>query len=182
MHNVKDTARLTAVGTGAVLNLAASGTGAVLNFASQQLPKPLTAEEHRLREAHQAQVAKNNAATGALARLHANALVQQEERRASEEAERKREIEEAVANAQAQELQFQDARSVASSVVRAKHGVGRRGNVTRSLQGRGRQPAKEQLVRNEPEGMGNRAWKGILQGANKVAHTVFPPPAGFEYR
>ena len=53
-----------------------------------------------------------------------------------------------MAKAQQQELDFQDARSVTSSAsVRAKHGAGRRGNVTRALQGR--PPATEQLVRNE---------------------------------
>ena len=58
-----------------------------------------------------------------MAKLNANAFAQQEERRVSEQAERKRVVDEALARAQAQELVFQDDRSAASSVVRKKHGT-----------------------------------------------------------
>ena len=163
-HTVKETARLTAVGTGAVLNVAAgtartaaSGTGAVLNFAADRLlPAALTEDEYRQMVAHEARVAEDRAYMTAQARLHQRALVAQEKSRIAEQEA-----------AQREELVFQDARSVASSLVRAKHGPGRRGNVTRALQGQGRQrPAREQLVRNEPEGIGKKTGQGCGAGCD----------------
>ena len=117
---------------------------------------------------------------GALARLHGNALKVQEERRVSEKAENQRKAEKAMALAQQQELDFRSAYSNASSVVRAKHGDGRRGNLNRSLQGR--QPAKDYGIRNEPEGFGSKLVKGVGWGITKVFNKVFPVPAGYEYR
>ena len=83
-----------------------------------------------------------------------------------------------MALAQQQELDFQDNRSAASSVVRSKHGDGRRGNLNRSLQGR--QPAKEQHVRMEKEeGIASKLVKGVGRGMRKAMSTIFLPP---EYR
>ena len=86
-----------------------------------------------------------------------------------------------MALAQQQELDFQDNRSAASSVVRSKHGDGRRGNLNRSLQGR--QPAKEQHVRMEKEeGIASKLVKGVGRGMRKAMSTIFLPPefrAGF---
>ena len=105
-------------------------------------------------QAHEVQVANDREYMTAVAKLNADAIRQQEERRVSEEAERKR----IAAEAAADEAEFQSVRSAAVSKVSAKHGAGRRGNVTRSLQGR--QPAKEQLVRNEPEGIAAKIARG----------------------
>ncbi len=84
-------------------------------------------------QAHEVQVAKDRVYMTAVAKLNANAIAQQEERRVSEQAERKRVVDEALAKAQAQELVFQDDRSAASSVVRKKHGTGGRGNLEQVL-------------------------------------------------
>jgi hypothetical protein len=180
-HNMGVFARGTVSGAGTVFNVAAgtartaaSGTGAILNFAAQSaqhlLPKPLTAEEYRLLQVHEIQVAKDNAAMGALARLHGNALKVQEERRVSEEAERKRIADEAMAKAQQQELDFQDAYSNAASVVSKTHGVGRRGNLNRNLQSR--QPAQEPHVRMEKEeGIGAKLARGgakLMKGVDRL--------------
>jgi hypothetical protein len=150
---------------------AASGTGAVLNFAADSLmPAALTEDQYRQMQAHEARVVKDNAIMGALARMHGNALKVQAERRDSEEAENQRKAEEAMAKAQQQELDFQDARSAASAIVRVKHGDGRRGNVSRALQGR--QPAKEQHVRMEKEeGIGAKLARGgatLMKGVDRL--------------
>ena len=78
--NVSDTVRI-----------AASGTGAVLNFASQHLlPPALTEEEYHQRQAHEIKLARDREIMSTMARLHENAFLVQEQRRLSEEAERKR--------------------------------------------------------------------------------------------
>ena len=78
-----------------------------------------------------------------------------------------------MALAQQQELDFQDNRSAASSVVRTKHGDGRRGNLNRSLQGR--QPAKEQHVRMEyEEGIGARLARGGRTIMKAVDRAMMP--------
>ena len=181
VHNVRVLSGAAVSGAGTVFNVAAgtartaaSGTGAILNFAAQSaqhlLPKPLTEEEYRLMQAHEAQVAKDSVYMTALAKLNANALAQQEERRVSEEAERKRiAAEAAAAKAQQQELDFQDGRSSASSSQPPLHGTGRRGNLQRSLELRTHQPpptrkkTPAQHVRNEDvaEGFGRRLARGL---------------------
>ena len=134
LDNLKHNLSVVASGTAGTARLAAGGTGAVLNFTAQSaqhlLPKPSTAEEYRLLQVHEIQVAKDNAAMGALARLHGNALRVQEERRLSEETERKRIAAEAAAQAAADEAEFHSVRSAAVSKVRVKQGNGRRANVT----------------------------------------------------
>jgi hypothetical protein len=181
IHNVKVVSGATVSGAGVVFNVAAgtamaaaSGTGAVLNFAADSaqhlMPAALTEDQYRQMQAHEARVVKDNAIMGALARLHGNALKVQEERRVSEDAENKRKAEEAMAKAQQQELDFQDARSAASAIVRVKHGDGRRGNVSRALQGR--QPATEQHVRMEKEdGIGAKLARGgakLMKGVDRL--------------
>ena len=79
-----------------------------------------------------------------------------------------------MAKAQQQELDFQDARSVASSLVRGKHGPGRRGNVTRALQGRQPAPAREQFVRNEPEGIVAKIARGGRTIMKAVDRAMIP--------
>ena len=105
-----------------------------------------------------------------MAQIHDRAYQVQQDRLA-EDAANKRKAEVAMAKAQQQELDFQDARSVASSLVRAKHGPGRRGNVTRALQGRQPAPASKQFVRNEPEGIGAKIARGgakLMKGIDRL--------------
>ena len=156
MNTVKETARLTAVGTGAVLNVAAgtasaaaSGTGAVLNYAGSKMMANMTEDDYCEVEAETQRAIHAQRTSAVMAQIHDRAYqVQQENQRLADDAVNKRKMEVAMVKAQQQELDFQDARSVTSSAsVRAKHGAGRRGNVTRALQGR--PPATEQLVRNE---------------------------------
>jgi hypothetical protein len=155
IHNVKVLSGAAASGTGAVLNvaagtarIAASGTGAALNFAGSKMMANMTEDDYRENVAETQRVIHAQQTSAVMAQIHDRAYqVQQENQRLALEAENQRKAEVAMAKAQQQELDFQDARSVASSLVRAKHGPGRRGNVTRALQGR--PPATEQLVRNE---------------------------------
>ncbi len=70
-------------------SLAAGGTGAVLNFASQNMRAiPLTEEEYRELEAHRMKVINEQETMTVMSRLHENALLVQEQRRLSEEAEK----------------------------------------------------------------------------------------------
>ena len=84
-----------------------------------------------------------------------------------------------MASAQQQELDFRSAYSNAASVVSKTHGVGRRGNLNRSLQSR--QPAQDYGIRNEPEGIGSKLVKGMRRGVTKMFETAFPMTPGHVY-
>jgi hypothetical protein len=180
VHNARLLGGAAVSGAGLVFNAAAStaratasGTGAVLNFAADRLlPAPLSEEEYRQMQAHEARVAEDHAFMSAQAKIHQNALIAQEKSRIAEQEENQRNAEAAMALVQQQELDFQDARSIASSAVRAKHGAGRRGNVTRALQGR--PPAREQMVRNEQEGIGAKMIRGGKSIMNAVDGAMIP--------
>ena len=172
IHNVKVIA-----GTAAsIASAAASGTGAVLNFAGSKMMANMTQEDYHELEAETQRVLHAQQTSAVVSQMHEQAYQVQENRRLAGDAANKRIAEEAMAKAQQQELDFQDARSVASASVRAKHGAGRRGNVTRSLQGR--QPARERMVRNEPEGIGKQLVKGVGRGMTKMWDFAFPAQPG----
>ncbi len=77
-------------------------------------------------QAHEARVAKDREYMTAQAKLDANALNVQEERRIAEREENQRKAEEATAKAQQQELEFRSAYSNASLVVSQTHGSGKK--------------------------------------------------------
>jgi hypothetical protein len=109
----------------------------------------MTEDDYRENVAETQRVIHAQQSSAVLAQIHDRAYqVQQENQRLADDAANQRKMEVAVAKARQQELDFQnDGSSASSSQRRAKHGAGRRGNVTRALQGR--PPATEQLVRNE---------------------------------
>ena len=186
IHNLTETARRTAVGTGVVLNVAAgtasaaaSGTGAVLNYAGGKMMANMTQEDYHELEAETMRVRHAQQTSAVVSQMHENAYQVQENNRLAVEAENQRKAEKAMALAQQQELDFRSAYSNAASVVSKTHGVGRRGNLNRSLQSR--QPAQDYGVRNEPEGIGKKLVKGVGRGMTKVFNKVFPMTPGFEY-
>jgi hypothetical protein len=95
VHNARLLGGAAVSGAGLVFNAAAStaratasGTGAVLNFAADRLlPAPLSEEEYRQMQAHEARVAEDHAFMSAQAKLHQNALIAQEKSRIAEQEE-----------------------------------------------------------------------------------------------
>jgi hypothetical protein len=171
-HNAQALGRGVVSGAGLVLNvaagtarIAASGTGAVLNFAADRLlPAPLTEDEYRQMVAHEARVAEDHEYMTAQAKLHQRALqVQQENQRLADDAANQRKIEVAMAKARQQELDFQDARSVSSTVTRQKFAPGRAGNLAAQMQNAQLQDRARQHVRNEDavQGFGRRLARGL---------------------
>ena len=129
-------------------------------------------------QAHEIQVAEDREYMSAMARLNANAFRVQDEHRLDEEAGRKRIMDEAVAQAEADAAEFHSVRSDAVSIVRKKHGNGRRANLAASLANR--RPAIERHVRNEREdGIASKLVKGVGRGVKNAMSTLFIPP---EYR
>jgi predicted nucleic acid-binding protein len=176
VHNVRVLSGAAVSGAGTVFNFAAgtartaaSGTGAILNYTGNKMMANMTQEDYHEIEAETMRAIRAQQTSAAVSQMHENAYQVQENHRRAEEAERKRTTEEAVAKAQQQELDFQDARSVASYTVRAKQGVGRRGNVTRSLnQVINQKPPVHKRqegnhVRNEEavEGFGRKLARGV---------------------
>ena len=174
IHNLKETARRTAVGTGVVLNVAAgtasaaaSGTGALLNYAGGKMMANMTEDDYREVEAETQRAIHAQRTSAVVSQIHDRAYqVQQEEQRLALEAKNQRKAEVAMASAQQQE---QDTGSSASSRQPSLSGTGRRRNLQRSLElrihqkppTRKKQPA--QHVRNEEavEGFTRRLVRGV---------------------
>jgi putative intracellular protease/amidase len=141
IHNLKETARRTAVGTGVVLNvaagtarIAASGTGAALNFAGSKMMANMTEDDYRENEAETQRVIHAQQTSAVMAQIHDRAYqVQQENQRLADDAANQRKMEEAMDKAQQQELDFQaDVSSSGSSQIPVR-GAGRRANLQRNL-------------------------------------------------
>jgi hypothetical protein len=185
-HNMGVFARGTVSGAGTILNIAAgtasaaaSSTGAALNYAGSKMMANMTQEDYHELEAETMRVRHAQQTSAVVSQMHENAYQVQENNRLALEAENRGKAEKAMALAQQQELDFRSAYSNAASVVSKTHGVGRRGNLNRSLQSR--QPAQDYGIRNEPEGVGSKLVKGMRRGVTKMFETAFPMTPGHVY-